>query len=265
MVENLLKNQLQEGKTVYGPFCKLQDPAIVEIAAYSGFNFVIIDMEHGPFGLESVQNMIRTAEARGITPVVRVTENSETLILRVLDIGAKCIQVPQICTKLDAEKVVKATKFFPIGERGMCRYVRAAEYTNIAPPDHFGKANESIMTIIHIEGMEGIENLSEILSVDGIDVIFLGPYDLSQSCGVPGQVDHEKVVNSMKNAVKLAKKHNKAVGTFTESPEKAKMWREIGVQYISYAVDVGLIMNTFKDITKSLTTNDIQNLKKATA
>ncbi|WP_346882149.1 aldolase/citrate lyase family protein [uncultured Algibacter sp.] len=255
MSKNVLKDSLNKGETVFGPFCKMQDPAIVEIAALSGFDFVIIDMEHGPYSIESAQNMIRAAEAKGITPVVRVTENSETLILRTLDIGAKCIQVPQICTKADAEKVVKATKFYPNGERGMCRYVRAAEYTNIGPADHFGNANDDVISIIHIEGLEGIENLPEILSVEGIDVIFLGPYDLSQSCGVPGQVNHEKVVNSMKEAVALAKKHGKAVGTFTETPEKAKMWKDIGVQYISYAVDVGLIMNTFKDITGALKSN----------
>ena len=196
--------------------------------------------------------MIRAAEARGITPVVRVTENSETLILRLLDIGAKCIQIPQICTKVDAEKVVNSTKFFPKGERGMCRYVRAAEYTNVEPANHFGKANDSITTIIHIEGMEGINNLEEIVKVDGIDVIFLGPYDLSQSCGVPGQVNDPKVVDAMKGAVETAKKYGKFVGTFTETPEKAKMWKDIGVQYISYAVDVGLVMNAFKDITSQL-------------
>ncbi|MBJ2173578.1 aldolase [Aureibaculum sp. A20] len=252
MSKNVLQNSLKEGKTVFGPFCKIQDPAIVEIAALSGFDFVIIDMEHGPFSIESLQNMIRAAEARGITPVVRVTENSETLILRTLDVGAKCIQIPQICKKADAEKVVRATKFYPKGERGMCRYVRAAEYTNISAPDHFGKANDDITTIIHIEGMEGINNLEEIAQVDGIDVIFLGPYDLSQSCGVPGQVNDPKVVNAMKSAVEIAKKYGKFIGTFTESPEKAKMWKDIGVQYISYSVDVGLVMNTFKEITSQL-------------
>lgn len=252
MSKNILKDSLLQGKTVFGPFCKIQDPAIVEIAALSGFDFVIIDMEHGPYSIESLQNMLRAAEARGITPVVRVTENSETLILRTLDVGAKCIQVPQICTKDDAMRLVKSTLFYPKGERGMCRYVRAAQYTNISGLDHFGKSNDSILTIIHIEGMEGIENLKDILEVDGIDVIFLGPYDLSQSCGVPGQVDHEKVVNSMKAAVELAKEYDKAVGTFTESAEKAKMWKSIGVQYISYAVDVGIVMDAFKDITSQL-------------
>lgn len=252
MRENRLQKLLAEGNTVFGPFCKIQDPTIVEIAALSNFDFVIIDMEHGPYHIESVQNMIRAAEARGITPVVRVTENSETLILRTLDIGAQCIQVPQICTKEDADKLVKATKFYPMGERGMCRYVRAAEYTHISGAAHFGTANSGITTIIHIEGMEGIKNLSQIVAVEGIDVIFLGPYDLSQSCGVPGEVDHPKVVNAMKEAVETAKKHGKAVGTFTESAAKAKMWKEIGVQYISYAVDVGLVMNAFKHVANEL-------------
>lgn len=252
MNSNLLKDNLKKGGTLYGPFCKIQDPAIVEIAALSGFDFVIIDMEHGPYSIETAQNMVRAAEAKGITPVVRVTENDETLILRTLDIGVKCIQVPQICTKEDADRLVKYTKFYPNGERGMCRYVRAAEYTAIDGATHFGNANNDITTIIHIEGMEGINNLEEIVAVEGIDVIFLGPYDLSQSCGVPGQVHHEKVVESMKDAVKIAHKHGKAVGTFTESIENAKMWSDIGVQYISYAVDVGLVMNSFKNITKQL-------------
>ena len=98
-------------------------------------------MEHGPYSVETVQQMIRAAEARGISAVVRVPENSETSILRVLDVGAKCIQVPQISTAKDAGKVVKSAMFHPKGERGMCRYVRAGEYTAIEKEEHFGKSN----------------------------------------------------------------------------------------------------------------------------
>ena len=250
---NILKKALEEGKTVFGPFCKILDPAVVELAALAGFDFVIIDMEHGPYTIETVQQMLRAAESRGITAVVRVTKNSETSILRVLDIGAQCIQVPQISTAKDAEKVVKSAMFHPKGERGMCRYVRAGDYTAVDKAEHFGRANESILTIIHIEGVEGLENLPSILRCDGIDVIFLGPYDLSQSCGVPGQVHHEKVVKRMEEAVALARKSGKVVGTFVESVEDAKKWAEIGVQYISYAVDTGLILNAFKNITTGLT------------
>ncbi len=252
---NILKKALEEGKTVFGPFCKILDPAVVELAALAGFDFVIIDMEHGPYSLETVQQMLRAAEARGITAVVRVTENSETSILRVLDIGAQCIQVPQIATPKDAQKVVKSAMFHPKGERGMCRYVRAGEYTAIDKAEHFGRANENIVTIIHIEGVSGLENLPSILENDGIDVIFLGPYDLSQSCGVPGQVHHEKVVKRMEEAVVLAKKSGKVVGTFVETVEDAKKWEKTGVQYISYAVDTGIILKAFQQITRGLSRN----------
>ncbi len=255
MKVNILKKALEEGKTVFGPFCKILDPTVVELAALAGFDFVIIDMEHGPYSIETVQQMLRAAEARGISAVVRVPENSETSILRVLDVGAKCIQVPQISTAKDAGKVVKSAMFHPKGERGMCRYVRAGDYTAIDKAEHFGRSNESILTIIHIEGVEGLENLPSILRCDGIDVIFLGPYDLSQSCGVPGQVHHEKVVKRMEEAVVLAKKSGKVVGTFVESVEDAKKWGEIGVQYIAYAVDTGIILNAFKKITTGLTKN----------
>ena len=255
MKVNILKKALEEGKTVFGPFCKILDPTVVELAALAGFDFVIIDMEHGPYSIETVQQMVRAAEARGITAVVRVPENSETSILRVLDVGAKCIQVPQISTARDAGKVVKSALFHPKGERGMCRYVRAGDYTAIEKAEHFGSTNESILSIIHIEGVEGLKNLPSILRCDGIDVIFLGPYDLSQSCGVPGQVHHEKVVKRMEEAVVLARKSGKVVGTFVESVEDAKKWAEIGVQYISYAVDTGMILNAFKKITIGLTKN----------
>ncbi|MGB5498020.1 MAG: aldolase/citrate lyase family protein [Maribacter sp.] len=253
MKVNILKKALEEGKTVFGPFCKMLDPTVVELAALAGFDFVIIDMEHGPYSIETVQQMVRAAEARGISAVVRVPENSETSILRVLDIGARSVQVPQISTAEDAAKVVSSSLFYPKGERGMCRYVRAGEYTAIEKEEHFGKSNESILAIIHIEGVAGLENLPTILTYDGIDVIFLGPYDLSQSCGVPGQVHHEKVVKRMEEAVALARKSGKVVGTFVESVEDAKKWEKIGVQYISYAVDTGLILNAFKNITTGLT------------
>jgi 4-hydroxy-2-oxoheptanedioate aldolase len=258
MKENKLKTALRKGKTVFGPFCKMHDPTIVELAALAGFDFVILDMEHGPLSIETVQQMVRTAEARGITPVVRVTENRDTLILRALDVGVQCIQVPKISTERDAGEVLKATLFHPHGERGMCRYVRAAAYTAIEKTEHFGKSNDDILSIIHIEGVEGLENLPSILTLEGIDVIFLGPYDLSQSCGVPGQVHHKKVEKHMHDAVALAKNQGKAVGTFVETVEDAKKWAKIGVQYISYAVDVGIILTAFQKITSELSKPDLE-------
>ena len=249
---NKLKQKLLDGQTVYGPFCKLQDPSVVEIAALAGFDFVILDMEHGPLSVESVQTIARAAQAKGIEVVVRVTENSASDILRILDVGVNSIQVPQVNTAADAQKVVDASFFYPKGERGMCRYVRAASYTGIEKKEYFSSANLGTLTIVHIEGNKGLQNLEKIVSLDGIDIVFLGPYDLSQSCGYPGQTNHPEVVNKMKEAVMLAKANNKIIGTFCESPSDAHKWRDLGVQYISYSVDVGIILNAYKEITKQL-------------
>lgn len=252
MIKNNLKSRLLNGETVYGPFCKLQDPSVVEIAALAGFDFVILDMEHGPLNVESVQTITRAAQAKGIEVVVRVTENRASDILRILDVGVNSIQVPQVNTAADAQKVIDASFFYPKGERGMCRYVRAASYTGVEKKEYFSLANLGTLTIVHIEGNKGLENLAEIISINGIDVIFLGPYDLSQSCGVPGEVHHPIVVSKMQEAVALAKANNKIIGTFCESPSDAHKWRDLGVQYISYSVDVGVILNAYKEITKQL-------------
>lgn len=237
---------------VVGPFMKVSDPALVEVAAFAGFDFVIIDLEHGPNTIQTVQGHVRAAQAKGITPVIRVPEINENMISKALDIGADYVQVPQIETAEDAKRVVKAAKFFPEGSRGVCRYVRAADYASMPKEDYFGNANKTTGTIIHIEGNIAFNNIDEILKVDGIDVIFIGPYDMSQSCGVPGQVDHPKVVSQMKEIVEKAAPLGKAVGTFVENPESAKKWINLGVKYISYAVDVGIYYDACKKIVDNV-------------
>ena len=252
MNKNNLKQALQSGKTVFGPFLKLTDPAVVEIMGFAGFDFVIIDAEHGPISLQSDQNMLRAAESAGITPVVRVTDNEETLILRALDIGAQGVEIPQINTKSDALKAVTAVKYSPQGKRGLCRYVRAADYSSMDRYEYFKAANQETMIIAHIEGVEGINNLEEILSVPGIDVIFIGPYDLSQSLGIPGQVNHQLVIQKMEEVIKMCQKNNKAVGTFADDVKTAKKWVSLGVQYLSFSVDIGILYETSKQIVEKL-------------
>lgn len=239
-------------KFVLGPFMKISDPALVEVAAFAGFDFVIIDLEHGPISIETAQNHIRAAQAKGIVPVIRVPEINENIISKALDIGAEYVQVPQIETANDAKRVVKAAKFFPEGLRGACRYVRAADYASMPKENYFGNANRTTGVIIHIEGNKAFNNIDAILEVDGIDVIFIGPYDMSQSLGVPGEVNHPKVISKMKEIVEKAMPLGKVVGTFVESPESAKQWIDLGVKYISYAVDVGIYYKACKGIVDNV-------------
>ncbi len=252
MTKNFIKEKMGCSQAVLGPFLKMSDPSLIEQAGLAGFDFVIIDMEHGPASFETAQDLIRAAELRGVSPIVRTSDASEINILRVLDIGAHGVQVPQVSTPELAEEVVKAAKFFPEGHRGVCRYTRSADYTYTEKSEHFRRANAETMVIIHIEGIEGVNNLEKILEVEGLDVIFLGPYDLSQSCGVPGDTTNPIVVDKMKYAVELARRKGVKVGTFVETPEGAKFWREQGVGYLSYSVDVGIYYNACKAIVESV-------------
>jgi len=251
-MSNSIQDKLREGKCVVGPFLKLPSPAIVEIMGLAGFDYVIIDCEHGPLDILKAEDMVRAAKLTGMSAVIRVSDNDPVMISRALDIGADAVQVPQISNKDDALRVVKAAKFSPNGERGVCRFVRAAQYTSMDKFSYFKSANEETMVIIHIEGEEGVRNIEEILTVEGIDVIFLGPYDLSQSLGVPGQVSHPKVLEMMEKVIKSATANGKVVGTFVDDIDTGKKWIALGVKYISYSVDVGIIFEKCKDIVKSI-------------
>ena len=243
-----------KSEVVYGPFSKTNDPGMIEAIGYGGFDFVILDLEHGPNSIETVQNLIRAAQVSGILPIVRVKERNDSIIQEALDIGAAGIEVPQISSKNDAEHLVKAAKFAPKGMRGVCRFVRAANYSSMDRFKYFKEANEALI-IIHLEGQEAINNLDELLKVKGIDIMFIGPYDLSQSLGVPGQVDHPLVEERMMEIINKCNSKGVCVGTFVDNIKNAKKWRDVGVRYISYSVDVGLLYEHCKGIVADLIKN----------
>lgn len=242
------QTKLETGKPVVGPFCKMADPTVYELAGLAGFDFAIIDMEHGPLGYETVQQLVRTCEMAGIASVVRIPANRAEYVQRALDIGADAVQVPEINTADDARRLVTAAKFHPLGQRGVCRFVRAARYTRLPKTEYFDTANRRQQVIVHIEGKVGFDNLDAILGVDGIAVIFIGPYDLSQSLGIPGQTEHPRIRETMSDIVRRSRAAGKSVGTFVESVEQASFWMGQGVGYIAYSVDVGLILNAFSEV-----------------
>lgn len=247
----LLKNRLKNKEQLFGPFINLCHPAVLEIAGAAGFDFAIIDTEHGEISSDRAVDMVRAAKLSGVSPVVRVYGNQPELIAKALDIGAEGVQVPQIGTKAEAVAAVKAAKFSPEGARGCNRYVRAAKYSAADKFAYFGNANNETAVILQVEGKEGIANLPDILTVEGFDVLFIGPYDLSASLGIPGQVDHPALVEEMKKNMELASKAGIAIGFFVDDVESAIKWKKWGIQYISFAADVGLLYQAFSNTVKT--------------
>lgn len=245
-IEDLFKKK----QCAFGIFMKTGDPAFVEIAGLSGFEFVILDMEHGPVDFLNLQNLIRAAECAGVLPVVRVSALDATCVSRALDVGAKAVQVPMIETAEEARLAVNFAKYAPEGARGVCRYVRAAGYSSKDRFEYFREANSSLV-ILQLEGEEGVRNIDAILETPGVDVIFVGPYDLSQSLGVPGQTEHPIVEEKIRFIVEKASKKNIVVGTFVDDAGQAKKWMEAGVQYIACSVDTGIFYQACKQLRGS--------------
>jgi 4-hydroxy-2-oxoheptanedioate aldolase len=180
-----------------------------------------------------------------VFPIVRVKEHNLPVIGEVLDIGAGGIQVPQVSDAETAHEAVRAAKFAPAGMRGVCRFVRAANYSATDWFDYFRAADETVM-IVQLEGKQALGNLEQIIAVPGLDIVFVGPYDLSQSLGVPGEIDHPLVTESIKDLVSKCLHHRITVGTFVDTVADAQKWRSLGVKYLSYSVDVGLFYEKCK-------------------
>ena len=245
------REKLEKKQFVYGPFMKSMDPAFVEVVGHAGYDFAILDMEHGPTDFSALQNLIRAAECSGILPIVRVSKLDEVCIARALDVGAKGVQVPQIESAEEAVRAVEYAKYSPDGNRGVCRFVRAANYSATDRFEYFREANRNLV-ILQLEGCKPLEDIDAILEVKGCDIIFIGPYDLSQSLGVAGQVDHPLVEEKMSYIVDKATAKGVVVGTFVDNIPAAQKWKNLGVRYISYSVDVGIFYEACLDIRKSL-------------
>ncbi len=245
------KKKIENGDPVYGPFMKTSDPAFVEIAGYAGFDFAILDMEHGPNSLQTMQNLVRAAIISGVLPVIRVRDRDPESISQALDIGALAIQVPQITNAQDVRDVISASKFSPEGKRGVCRFVRAANYSAIPGETYFKEANKALI-IIQLEGKEAIQNFDEILRESGVDIYFIGPYDLSQALGLTGQIDHPEVKRTILDLVTRARKLNRTLGLFTDTVQAAIEWKKLGVGYISYSVDTGIFYSACLNILNQI-------------
>lgn len=248
---NTLRRKMDWGQPVIGPFLTLNCPDLVELMGLSGFDFLIIDTEHGPMEAESIQNLIRAAEVRGITPIVRVSDTRDVTILKTLDVGAHGIQVPQVNSPETAAAVVRAAKYFPVGTRGAA-LPRAADYGLRPFDEHLASANEETMVIVHCENTTGLSCIEEIAQVPGVDVVFVGPYDLSQSLGFPGQLDSPQVVMAVERALKAARAAGKPAGIFVTSEEEACMRLDQGFRYIAYSLDSLLFANSCKSALKTL-------------
>lgn len=252
MRENQLKKKLRRGESAIGTFVKLTDAAVPELLALAGFDFFVLDTEHVAVDREQLTNIVRAADAAGITPIVRVRENNQVEILQNLDLGYAGVQVPNVDTEEEARRLVSYVKYTPRGIRGLSPSVRACDYGTCGVQEYIDAANANTMVVSHCETKTCVEHLDEILKVEGLDVIFIGPMDLSQSYGVPGKPGDPEVQAAIEAVTAKTLAAGKAVGTVAGTPEAARGLIEKGVQYILLASDQGMIVKWGKSAIQGI-------------
>ena len=235
-----------------GSWITLNHPSIAEIMADSGFDWLCIDMEHSVIDYYDAQQLISTIQGKGIKAYVRVVENNTRIIKRILDAGADGVIVPMVNNKQDAIKAINSVKYPPKGKRGV-GLARAQKY-GFGFDEYKNIFSNEIKLIVQIEHFEAINNLEEILSLDGIDGSIIGPYDLSGSYGKPGKLNDPEVINAITKYMKVAKKYNKLIGFHVVPIDYNLVLDKIkeGFNFIAFGFDAFFMGNSIKNQLKKI-------------
>jgi 2-keto-3-deoxy-L-rhamnonate aldolase RhmA len=245
----------QQSNEKLGTWVQMNSPTIVEILGNNGFDFIVIDLEHGNISLESLEHLLRAAEVSSLEAFVRVHDNNPSLITKVLDLGPHGIVVPHITTREEAEMVVSFAKYPPLGVRGSCPCTREAQHMNNDWSVFMKKSNKEMKVIALVEGEEGIKNFESIASVEGINALMVGPFDLSVSLGVPGEIEHSLIEEKYSRLIDLTNQLGKdLIGIdFSEGVKGIEKglnkWRNRSIKTIMTGIDKMIFGQSAREIT----------------
>ena len=254
---NRLKHRLQQGQLAIGTWSVLPSADVAEVLAGAGLDFIIIDMEHGPAGFETAQAMCQAIEGQASTPLIRVANLDASRILRALETGVHGVVIPGINGVEEARAAVKAVKYAPEGERGFSPFTRSNAYTPTGHQDTFQVQNSETMLVLIVEGKQGIEAFEDIANVPGVDVIYIGTYDLSLALGVPGQTQHPVVQAALRTCVQKGSKAGLALGCLVESQAEIEAARALGIRFLAYSADCAILANAAQSLVDRVRRSDL--------
>lgn len=243
ILENRVKRVLREGGVAIGTMItQFRSPAVAIMLKAAGFDYFFIDMEHGSLSVETMADLCVAARGAGIATIVRVPILEAQALGTPLDLGASGVLCPQTETRADAELIVRCTKYHPLGERGMSLGNVHVGFERGKPEEVVRRLNEETLIVVQIETAKGVDNIDEILRVPGIDAAFVGPNDLSQTLGVPGQIHHPEVAKRIERLIEACQKAGVAPGLHTYDVDSAKAWLKKGIRLLGYSGDVAFIV-----------------------
>lgn len=244
-MRNLVKEKLKNGDKTIGAFLQTMSPVAAEILSQSGFDWLIVDLEHAPGDYANLQAQLQAMNGSGVVPFARAPWNDEVAIKRILDTGVVGVLVPYVNTRAAAEAAVSACKYPPQGTRGVAGSPRAAGYTGNAMP-YLSSANDETIVMIAVETTEAVDNLDEILGVEGLDGIFIGPMDLASSMGHLGNPDHPEARAQIEIIEKKVLASDKFLGTVATTADKARHCFDAGYQWLVVLQDGAALLQAAK-------------------
>ncbi len=256
---NLVKEKLQNGQKVIGTFFSMGNPSAMECLGYTGMDYAIIDTEHGPFDTESAMALVRAAEAVGLTPFVRIADVSHREIQRAVDMGAQALIVPCLRSLEEMKKLVDLAKFAPIGNRGFIKG-RGSGFGNQAwasgsVAEFMAASNERLLVLPQCETAECLEEIEEVVAIEGIDGIFIGPFDLSISLGIPGGFDDPRFTAAVERILRACKAAGKICLIFTTSTEKAREYLAQGFDGVAHNTDFTVYTEAYSALVDEIREN----------
>ncbi len=250
---NSVKSNLKAGKLQAGcGFGQIRSDEVARILAAAGFDWTFIDAEHGGFGIETLQDLCRASAAAGMSPIVRVADMQYALVARALDCGAQGVIFPRVESPDLLEKAVSWTRFPPLGIRGFGLSATHIGWERATIPQMIEHFNQNTLVVLQIETLLAVERRDELLSVPGIDVVMVGPVDLSISLGVPGNFEHPKMVEAMEKIRDSAIAHGVVPGTQTRTVSLAKFWKERGMLFLGSGSDTGFLFEKASEVASAL-------------
>ena len=253
MKKNFVKEKIADGRTIFGTWNTFGSTLATEVMASAGFDFLIIDLEHGPFVLSEMNNHINACELYSCSPIVRVPGKYDWMIQQVLDHGVHGVILPGVESPQDVSDFIKIVKYAPQGKRGFTPHTKAGEFTNKQMETYPQISNEITMVGVIIESSTALDNLDAILEFEGLDFVYFGAYDLSISFGAPGNIFSDKIVEKISIGVTKTINAGKYAGGFVpQSIEKTKFIMDLGIKFITYNVDTAILYNAIDDCLKPL-------------
>jgi 4-hydroxy-2-oxoheptanedioate aldolase len=233
MVINHVKAKLAQNQPVFGVFVSSPDPRLIELCGLAGFDYVVIDAEHSPISERECEQLVRACELSGLTPIVRIPDNTPKVILRYLDVGAMGIMVPQVRSVAEAEAAAKAARHFPLGDRGLAPGRMTGYGSRATLREQADWVNRETMVIVQIEHRDAVQQLDGLLEVEGIDAFEMGQADLSQSLGLPGQPDHPLVREYIDRTIQTVIGRGRVLGDTTNDPRTALALLDQGFRMVA--------------------------------